>query len=112
MMSSSIRCRPRLFVRTTRVSAFLFWAVAVIGVTTAFVPPTQVDSILRGSGSVILNPRSQQHQQCSDLTTNKIPHGGNYQERKQRTELYFMGSDGGILGIGTPEVVRSDLNVI
>ena len=25
---------------------------------------------------------------------------------RQGTELYFMGSDGGILGIGTPELVR------
>jgi len=36
-----------------------------------------------------------------------LPHGQQKQHQQSTTQLHFMGSDGGVLGIGTPELVRS-----
>lgn len=48
----------------------------------------------------ILNNKNQNQQQQQQLVV-----GNRNNQKQSNTQLYFMGSDGGILGIGTPEVV-------
>jgi len=47
----------------------------------------------------ILNNKNQNQQQQQQLVV-----GNRNNQKQSNTQLYFMGSDGGILGIGTPEV--------
>jgi len=75
----------------------------------AFVPTTTDFSTISNSyrlrsryilEQAILNNKNENQQQLQQQIV-----GGNRNNQKQsNTQLYFMGSDGGILGIGTPEV--------
>lgn len=111
MMSSRDNKMKRIqSARASRSSSFLrLFSIALwVGQATlaaAFVPTTltpgskQIDfasrSIGTGGRSELLEP--------SCFASCRRTHS-NSRNRKQSTELYFMGSDGGFLGIGTPEL--------
>lgn len=84
----------------------LFVSVVALeaSIATAFVPsPTAADC-----GRIQHQPLANFHRR--PIQTNNLYNNNNnkqQQQRQQSTQLYsFMGSDGGILGIGTPELVR------
>lgn len=80
-MKTDQRCRPR------GASIVLALVTLIIGSAEGFAPST----------SALPHKRF--------VATPKSARAVGVSNRKTRTELRFMGSDGGILGIGTPEVV-------
>lgn len=86
----------------------VMWATRQPQTTTAFVPTTTDVSTSGTNGCRLRNGRPivlpsqrvlniERRQRQTILT-------GKKSQKKSNTQLYFMGSDGGILGIGTPEL--------
>lgn len=94
----------------TRSSSLLLLLLSVVvwmgqaGPSAAFVqtsPTSGSKQFNSGHGRIVAGGKSTMLEpQCSFSYGNNV-------NRRQSTELYsFMGSDGGLLGIGTPELVR------
>ena len=103
--------------RASRSSSFLFLSAIVLwvgqaAIAGAFVPTTltpgskQTD-FTSGSISTTTRSRSELLEPSYFASCRRI--NSNNRKKQKSTELYFMGSDGGILGIGTPELVRFSL---
>jgi hypothetical protein len=112
MKDSTSLHRDRTFRRwwyreRTNVSVIVCLAFVALGIpiVAAFVPSAHsfTDSI-RYFG---VHDEDLRKNSCSRVAfSNSIGPTGRSNRRPSTTRLHFMGSDGGILGIGTPELVR------
>ena len=96
-----------------RTSSFLVlfcavavWALGQVAVVTAFVPETITPQSKQTDFTSVIKEPSYVTYYHRRIVPNVNQRNSNNNRNKYSTELYsFMGSDGGILGIGTPEVV-------
>ena len=110
ILQSSLSSR-RISWSISLFSVVLLW----VGGASAFVPITTTTDFssttsLRRSIQVlqqqpILNNNKNQRQQLTVV-------GNKKNNKRSNTQLYFMGSDGGILGIGTPELVSKAFSML
>ena len=89
------------------LAVMVMWATRQPQTTTAFVPTTTDVSTsgtngLRNGRPIVL---PSQRVLNIEKRQRQIILTGKKSQKKSNTQLYFMGSDGGILGIGTPELV-------
>ena len=91
------------------LAVMVMWATRQPQTTTAFVPTTTDVSTSGTNGCRLRNGRPivlpSQRVLNIERGQRQIILTGKKSQKTSNTQLYFMGSDGGILGIGTPELV-------
>ena len=98
--------------RITRSWIFFFLSIVLwveqASLATAFVQTTLSPGSKQNNlacGSITTSSRSKLPENEPSCFSSYRRSNGNNRVGRQSTELFFMGSDGGVLGIGTPELV-------